>query len=55
MRATSYRAAARKLRKYADDLERRCSPQTVREKQALTRVIHSLADTVRLLSRLHDR
>lgn len=55
MRPESYRAAARRLRHIADDLERRAEPTTMREKQALTRVIHSLADMVRVLRQRHDR
>ncbi len=51
----SYLAAARKLRQYADDLERRANPVTPQDKRSLTRVIHSLAYATRCLRYRHDR
>lgn len=43
MSPESYRAAARRLRKMADDLEARCTPQTPREQAALTSTLTGIA------------
>lgn len=51
----SYRAAARKLRRIADDLEARCTPQTPREQASLTRTIHVLLQMARHLRDRHQR
>lgn len=53
MRPSSYRAAARKLRRVADLLEARAEAADPRAKQALTRAIHGLAHFAHALSRRH--
>lgn len=50
-----YRAAARRLRRFAEQLEARAAPSTPQEKRQLTRTVHSLAYSVRALRQRHDR
>lgn len=51
----TYRAAARRLRRIANDLDARCEPQTPQERRGLTRVVHALAHFARALSARHNR
>lgn len=53
VRAESYRAAARAIRRMADDLEARADAETARERAARTRVIHRLSLYCRQLSARH--
>lgn len=53
--AESYRAAARKLRKYADALDARCEAVEPRERASLTSCIHGLSHFARSLSARHNR
>jgi len=53
MQPESYRAAARRLRRFADQLEARCTPQTPREQAALTLTVNLLLRYARLLSARH--
>ncbi|HAR46243.1 MAG TPA: hypothetical protein DCS05_08780 [Nitrospiraceae bacterium] len=52
---TTYQAAARKLRKLADDLDMRCKPKTPREKAALTSTVHGLSRYAKNLADRHRR
>jgi len=54
-RSTTYRAAARKLRKIADHLEARCKPKTPRQKAALTSTVYSLSRYAKQLADKHRR
>lgn len=51
----SYRAAARRLRRFADKLEAHCAPQTPQERRGLTRTVNTLAHFARALFRRHNR
>lgn len=51
--ARSYFATARRLRHFADLVERYAHPRTAREKQQLTRAIHGIAQFARALSARH--
>jgi len=53
MTPESYRAVARRLRKIADQIEARCTPQTPHERAALTTVVHQLTHAARALSARH--
>jgi hypothetical protein len=55
MQPESYRAAARRLRKFADQFEARCAPSTPREQAALTLTINVLSHYVALLSARHHK
>lgn len=55
LRPESYRAAARRLRKYADQLDERADPQSPREQASLTSAVHGLSHYAQLLSRRHRR
>lgn len=53
LRPESYRAAARRLREYADQLDQRAAAQSPQEKRALTLAVHGLAQYARNLSQRH--
>lgn len=53
MSPESYRAVSRRLRRIADQLEARCTPQTPHEKAALTTAVHQLTYAARALSARH--
>lgn len=53
MTRISYLAAARRLRHYADLLERYCDARTARERQQRTRAVHGAAWYARALSARH--
>lgn len=55
LRPSSYRAAARKLRHLADQIERRADAQSPRERTYLTRAINGAAQHARSLSDRHRR
>lgn len=55
LRPGSYRAAARRLRKFADQLDARADPQSPREQASLTSAVHGLSHYAQLLSRRHRR
>jgi hypothetical protein len=55
MRPASYIAAARRLRQYADKIERRAGARSAREKQALTRAIHGVAYFAQEFASRHRR
>lgn len=55
LRRESYLAAARRLRRYADQIEARADPQTPQERGALTSAIHGVALYAQDLSRRHRR
>jgi len=55
MRRASYLAAARRLRHYADLIERYAKPETPRERASLTRAIHDVSSYTRALSERHRR
>lgn len=55
MRPSSYLAAARRLRQYADKIERRAGARSAREKQALTRAIHGVAYFAQEFASRHRR
>lgn len=50
MRATSYIAAARRLRALADRIEATAHADTAREKQARTRAVNAAAHAAKLLA-----
>lgn len=50
-----YRAAARRLRRFATQLEERAAPTTPQEKRQLTRTVHALAYSTRALRQRHDQ
>jgi hypothetical protein len=51
--AASYAAATRRHRRLLDLIERYADPQSVRDKQQLTRAIHGLSMSAQNLSRRH--
>lgn len=51
MQPSSYRVAANKIRKMADQLEARAEAETSQEKRARTLVIHRLSQYTQHLSR----
>lgn len=51
----TYRAAARRLRKFADNIDARSKPKTARQKAALTRTIYDLSRFTQNLSKMHRR
>lgn len=55
MRPESYRAAARRLRRYADLLADYADPHRPRDIASLTRAIHSLSRYAQALSERHRR
>lgn len=55
LRPGSYRAAARRLREFADQLDERADPQSPREQASLTTAVHGLSHYAQLLSRRHRR
>jgi len=55
MRRASYLAAARRLRHYADLIERYAKSETPRERASLTRAIHDVSSYTRALSERHRR
>jgi len=55
LRPGSYRAAARRLREFADQLDARADPQSPREQAALTGAIHRASQYAQDLSRRHRR
>ena len=55
MNPTTYQVAARKLRKIADDFDKRCKPKTPRDKAALTSTVHGLSRYAKDLSDRHRR
>ena len=52
---TTYQAAARKLRKIADNLDARCKPRTPRQKAALTSAVYGLSRFAQALAKKHRR
>jgi hypothetical protein len=52
---TSYQAAARRLRHYADQIERNAKAATPREHANLTRAIYGASTYARLFAQRHRR
>ncbi len=55
LKAEVYRAAARRLRKIADQIETRCEPRTPRQKAALTSAVYGLSRYAQNLSQKHRK
>lgn len=55
LKPITYEAAARRLRKIADQLESRCWPKTPRQKAALTSTVYGLSRYARHLAEKHRR
>jgi len=55
MSPLAYQAAARMLRRIADDIDLETLPASPQEKRRLTRLIHSLARSVKVLRARHDK
>lgn len=55
LRPESYRAIARRLRRFADRIERAAEPKSPREQATLTRLIHALAQFARITATRHNR
>ena len=55
MNHVSYRAAARRLRIFADQLEDRCRPTNSEERRALTMAVNGTARFARQLFERHRR
>lgn len=55
MRPSAYRAAAKRLREFADQLDARADAEAPRERAALTGTVHRLAQFARALSQRHRR
>lgn len=53
LKPTAYQSAARKLREYADKLERYAEADTPQGKRTLTQNIHSLSQYAQRLSAKH--
>jgi len=53
LKPSTYQAAARRLRKIADNLDARCAPKTPRQKAALTSTVYGLSRYARQLADKH--
>lgn len=53
LKSTTYQAAARRLRKLADHLDKRCKPKTPRQKAALTSTVYGLSRYAKMLADRH--
>jgi hypothetical protein len=55
LKPVTYQAAARRLRKFADQIDARCTPKTPRQKAALTSAVYGLSRYGRQLAERHRR
>lgn len=55
MRATSYKAYAKKLRELADKIEKNAEAQTSQEQRSLTLAVNGTAQAARLFFTRHSR